>query len=336
MSFEVGQTAGGYEFLESLGDSRIGQAYKVRNTFAGRIELLRVLPRELRGDAEQTDRFIREIKVHARLTHANILAFHNAMEIDGQLVMTTELVDGVTLAERLEKGPVPIEEAIRYAVQALVALEYAHENGVVHREIAPANIRIAPNGTVKLSGFGLAKAASDPQLTQVGVVMGWLEYMSPEQIKASPLLDGRADLYSLGIILFEMVTGQVPFTGQTQVDLMMAHVSQEPPAPSSINPAIPKDLEAAILQALAKEPSQRFQNAADFRLALEGRPQSKPADVAASHAAEVPSALPPSAAPESLTAGWFTTDVSRLLAAGALTFLVAALAFFVLLRVAKL
>ena len=174
MAFGIGQTAGDYEFLDVLESSKSGVTYKVRNVLAERFEALKVLPKNLQDDQERVERFLREIKVHARLTHPNIVAFYNAGMVDRQLVMTTELIDGMTLAQRLDSGPLPIPEALDYIVQMLGALDYAHGQGVVHREFTPANVMVTPEGVVKLGGFGLAKAVNDPQLTAVGTMMGSL------------------------------------------------------------------------------------------------------------------------------------------------------------------
>src|SRR5437899_744805 len=156
MSFEIKQLPGGYELVgEVENSSRIGQAYKVRNVVAGRFEVLRVLPQES-TDRDELERFLREIKVHARLSHPNIVSFYTAAEIDGEVVTTSEFFDGITLAKRLEAGPMPARETIVCMSQVLSALNYAHELGVVHREVSPANILIGADGTVKLTGFGLA------------------------------------------------------------------------------------------------------------------------------------------------------------------------------------
>src|SRR5882672_10659552 len=158
MSFEIGQTAAGYEFVGVQDSSRTGGAFKVKNVVADRFEVLRILPKELQADREEVDRFLREIKVHSRLSHPNIVSFYTATEIDGKLVMTSEFFEGITLEKRLESGPMPPDEAIRCMSQVLSALSYAHELGVTHREVSPANILLGPNGTVKLTGFGLAKS----------------------------------------------------------------------------------------------------------------------------------------------------------------------------------
>ena len=179
MKFEVGQTVGDYEFIDLLESSKSGVTYKVRNVLAQRFEALKVLPKHLQDDREKVDRFLREIKVHARLNHPNIVSFYNATQLENQLVMTTELVEGTSLALQLESGPLPVAKAVDYMCQTLSALSYSHAHGIVHREITPANLLVTPDGTLKVTGFGLAKAVNDPQLTQAGAMLGSLEYMAP-------------------------------------------------------------------------------------------------------------------------------------------------------------
>src|SRR5579872_3404829 len=168
MGFEIGKTVAGYEIVEVLGTSKTGVAYKVRNVFAQRFEVLKILPKSIQDDEEQNARFLREIKVHAQLLHPNIVTFYNAREIEGQLVMTTEFVPGVVLTEKLQAGPIAWRDAFRYAGDALSALEYAHANGIIHRGLSSSNLVITTDGIVRLGGFGLAKSISDPQLTAVG------------------------------------------------------------------------------------------------------------------------------------------------------------------------
>src|SRR5438552_18965587 len=164
MGFEVCKKDAGYEIVEVLGSSKLGVAYKVRNVFAQRFEILKILPKGGQDNEEQLARFLREIKVHARLVHPNIVTFYNAREIDGQLVMTTEFVPGPTVTESLEQGPMAWADAVNYARQALAALQYAHAVGVVHRGLTPGNVTITAGAVVRLGGFGLAKALSDRQL----------------------------------------------------------------------------------------------------------------------------------------------------------------------------
>ena len=269
MKFEIGKTYGGYEFLDTLGSAKTVMAFRVRNLAEKRTELLRIVPDPSGGDRERQERFLREIKVRARLVHPNIVTFYHAGELEGQLVMTTELVEGPTLAERLELGRMPWHEAVGIMGQVLHALSCAHSHGVVHREVTPANIILIPDRTVKLSGFGLARAATDAQLTQAGAVMGELKYMAPEQVKGHATLDSRSDIYSAGAVLYEAVTGTAPFDSKSQFDLMLAQVTAMPQPPSKVRLDVPKHLDPIILKAMAKEPPLRFQSADEFREALE-------------------------------------------------------------------
>ena len=269
MAFKLGQQYGAYEFIDVLEMSKTSVLYKVRNVVAQRFELLKVLPKSLQDDRERVERFLREIKVHARILHPNIIAFYNAMEIEGQLVMTTELVEGVTLGHRLEIGPLPWREAVRYICQLLSALGYAHKHGVIHREITPDNVLVTVDGVAKLASFALAKAVTDQQLTVMGTALGAVEYMSPEQVKATAPLDARADLYSVGAVLYKLVTRKPPFESSSQFEMMLAQVEKDPTPPSCISKDIPPQLERIILKALAKDPSRRFQDASEFCAALE-------------------------------------------------------------------
>jgi serine/threonine-protein kinase len=268
MGFEVGKTVAGYEIVEVLGSSKLGVAYKVRNVFAQRFEILKILPKGGQDNEEQTARFLREIKVHARLVHPNIVTFYNAREIEGQLVMTTEYVPGITVAEQLESGPIATKDAVKYACDALSALQCAHGSGIIHRGLTAASLVITTEGIVRLSGFGLAKSIGDPQLTAVGTVVGALRYISPEQVKGTAL-DARCDIYSLGVVFYEMLTGKLPFEGKGQFEVMLAHVNAAPKHPSDVNAEVPREVGDIALKALAKEPEQRYQTAQEFRSALE-------------------------------------------------------------------
>jgi serine/threonine protein kinase len=318
MSFEIGQIAGGYEFVSVQGNTRIGLGYKVRNVLAERLEVLRVLPKEPNLGREEMDRFLREIKVHARLSHPNIVSFYTATEIDSELVMTSEYFDGITLEQRLLMGRIPLQETVVCMSQVLSALNYAHELGVVHREVSPANILLGSDGTVKLTGFGMAKSSSDPEVTQVGTVMGWLEYMSPEQVTATVKPDARSDIYSAGAVLYEMITGQIPFVCASQFDLMMAHVNLPPELPTGIDVSLAQ----VILTALAKNPSERFQTARLFRDALES-------------VAAIPS--PPALEPVSETpAPVDKYGLQKLVLTGLVTFIVMLLIFFVFIKISRM
>jgi serine/threonine protein kinase len=286
MAFQLGQTIGDYEVIDLLDSSKKNVTYKVRNVPGQRLETLRVLPKTLQDDQERATRFLRESKVHARMSHPNIVTFYNATHLDGQLVMTTELVEGTPLAQRLELGPLPIAEALGCVSLVLSALAHAHQLGIVHRDITPSNIILTPDGGVKLTGFSLAKATTDPHLTQIGTVVGSLHYISPEQTKGIVEVDGRADLYSIGVVLYEAVTGIRPFDQKSEFELMLAQVNTLPPAPSTLNSDVTAELNETILRALVKDPSFRFQTAEEFQHRIDklrGLPQpvSRPATTSA-------------------------------------------------------
>jgi eukaryotic-like serine/threonine-protein kinase len=268
MSYEIGSRVGEYEILQILGAGGMGRVYKVRNVISDRIEAMKVLLPDLEGNPGLADRFMREIKVQASLDHPNIAALYTALRVENQLLMLMEYVEGTTLDKLMESGPVPIEKGVDCIVQVLAALSYAHARGVVHRDLKPANMMVTPGGIVKLMDFGIAKMAADRKLTQTGSTVGSLYYMSPEQIKGATDIDARSDLYSLGVSLYEVVTGARPFQGDSEYSIMAAHLQGNPPPPVQISPNLPAGLSEIILQALEKDPSKRFQTADAFRNAL--------------------------------------------------------------------
>ena len=263
----IGERIGDYEIVQVLGAGGMGQVYKVRNVLSDRIEAMKVLLPNLEGDPGLADRFLNEIKVQATLDHPNIAKLHTAMKINNQLVMVMEFVDGTPLSTILLRGPLPPSAAAAYSAQVLDALAYAHARGVIHRDIKPANLMLAADGHIKLMDFGIARVQADKRLTQTGSTVGSLFYMSPEQIKGSDP-DGRSDLYSLGITMYEMVTGRRPFGGDSDFQIMSAHLGQAPMAPIEVIPGIPSGLSDIILMAIEKDPAARFQTAEAFRAAL--------------------------------------------------------------------
>ncbi len=268
MNYEIGARVGDYEILEILGSGGMGRVYKVRNVLSDRIEAMKVLLPDLEGNPGLADRFMREIKVQASLDHPNIAALYAALRIENQLVMLMEYVEGITLERLIQAGPLPIDKAVDYMTQVLSALSYAHARGVVHRDLKPGNIMVTPSGLVKLMDFGIAKMAADRRLTQTGSTVGSLYYMSPEQIKGALDVDPRSDLYSLGVTLYEAVTGARPFQGDSEYSIMAAHLEKNPPPPIQIAPNLPSGLSEIIMQALEKDPARRFQSADAFRNAL--------------------------------------------------------------------
>lgn len=274
MAFSIGQTVGDYQVIEVLGSGGMGTVYKVRHLISDRQEAMKLVLPELTENLELADRFMREIKVQARLSHPNIAALHNALRLGDQLVMVMELVEGQTLHSILRQGPMEPIAAINITLQILSALEYAHSQNVVHRDIKPANIMLTTGGTVKLMDFGIARSLlDDNRLTRTGAAIGSIYYMSPEQVDDLPV-DARSDLYSVGVLLYEMATGVRPIIGDSSRAVMNGQVSVIPRAPSVVNPRVTEALSLAILIALEKNKEQRFQSArafADSLLAVRAR-----------------------------------------------------------------
>ncbi|HLJ13180.1 MAG TPA: serine/threonine-protein kinase [Bryobacteraceae bacterium] len=290
MSFLVGQTVGDYEIVDILGRGGMGRVFRVRNLISHRIDAMKVVLPDLESDPALADRFLREIQVHASLNHPNIARLNTALRLEGRLVMILEYVQGVSLDERLRRGPVGLREAVDIIIQVLSALSYAHACGIIHRDLKPANIIVTPTGQVKLTDFGIAHAAGAPKLTRTGLALGSLYYVSPEQVRTEPV-DARSDLYSLGVTFYELVTGKRPIDGASEYSIMNAHLTHIPVAPASLNTEIPAEISAIILKALAKDAKDRFQSAHEFQseLLFFG---ATPVSGLAAHDAQVPHAAP--------------------------------------------
>jgi serine/threonine protein kinase len=268
MNGNAPQRLGDYEVLKVLGAGGMGRVYQVRNVITDRVEAMKVLLPEIGGQEEVAARFLREIKVLAALNHPHIAALHTALTIDNQLVMIMEYVEGQAISSVLAAGPIPVPDALTYIDQVLDALSFAHQRHVIHRDIKPANMMLTPGGTVKLMDFGIARTENEPTLlTAPGSTLGSMNYMSPEQVKGERT-DERSDLYSLGISLYEMVTGARPFHGDSSFSLMAAHLNQPPTPPVDLQPEIPAGLNQIILTSIAKSPEERFQSADAFRNAV--------------------------------------------------------------------
>jgi hypothetical protein len=281
MTLSTGAKLGRYEILSPLGAGGMGEVYRARDTKLGRDVALKVLPEAFARDAEPMARFEHEAQVLASLNHPNIASIYGLEESGGVHALVMELVEGPTLAERMAKGPMPIDEALATARQIAEALEYAHERGIVHRDLKPANVKVTPEGAVKVLDFGLAKAlASDnstssisslPTLnigaTRAGVILGTAAYMSPEQAKGKPV-DRRTDIWAFGCVLYEMVSGKQCFEGETVSETLAAVLMKEPdwsPLPES-TPARLRDL---LRRCLNKDAKQRLRDIGEARIAIE-------------------------------------------------------------------
>ena len=297
MPEEAHKRLGDYEIVRELGHGGMGQVYLVRNLISDRIEAMKVLLPDLAQQGDLANRFLREIKVLASLEHPNIAQLRTAFTAENQLVMIMEYVEGDTLAERLQAGAFSPADALNYIGQVLTALSYAHAKGIIHRDIKPANMMLTPQGVVKLMDFGIARSTQDLGMTVTGTTLGSLDYMSPEQVK-SERTDARSDLYSVGVSLYEMVTGHRMFSATSSYSVMEAHVKEIPRPPIEVVPTLPKALSDIIVMAVAKEPAHRFQTADAMRNALSQVAGSAAAAVAAAPQPMQPmSATPPPAMP---------------------------------------
>jgi len=276
-----GLRLGSYEVMSPVGAGGMGEVYRARDTKLGREVALKVLPAGFAADAERMERFEREAKVLASLNHPNIATIHGLEDSGGTRALVMELVEGPTLADRIAKGPIPLEEALGIARQIAEALEYAHERGIVHRDLKPANIKVTPNEAVKILDFGLAKAlegdpgqvdiSSSPTIsrmaTQAGIILGTAAYMSPEQAKGKTV-DRRADIWAFGCVLYEMLTGKQAFSGETVTDTLAAVIRAEPDW--SLLPAnTPAAIRNLLQRCLKKDPRRRLQSIGDARIVLE-------------------------------------------------------------------
>jgi serine/threonine-protein kinase len=265
----IGDIVGDYRVIAIAGSGGMGAVYKIEHIITRRIEAMKLLPPGSASDPDQVHRFEREIQVQARLHHPNIVGLYNAVRDGESIALVMEYVEGESLQRMVEAGPLPVATAVDFASQVLSALGYAHEAGIIHRDVAPANIIITPERVAKLSDFGLARGASDVKLSTSGAPLGSPWYMSPEQIRGTGAVDGRTDIYAMGAVLHEMLTGGKLFVAEGSFAVMRAHVEAEPDPPSLRNPEVPAALDEIVRKALAKDPAMRFQAADEFRLALQ-------------------------------------------------------------------
>ena len=275
MSLVPGTRLGPYEITAPLGAGGMGEVYRARDTRLERTVAIKILPSHLSCDPVRKQRFEREAKTISSLNHPHICVLHDIGQQDGIDYLVMECVEGDTLAKRLEKGPLPLEQVVKYGGQVADALDKAHRSGVVHRDLKPGNIMLTSTGA-KVLDFGLAKPATvlgaaatltatakGSPLTEQGTIVGTFQYMSPEQVEGKEL-DGRSDIFSLGAVLYEMVTGKPAFEGKSQFSVASAILEKEPAPISSIKPMTPPALDHAVKKCLAKAPDERWQNASDL------------------------------------------------------------------------
>jgi len=302
MSLHTGMRLGSYEILNQLGAGGMGEVYRARDAKLNRDVAIKVLPDALSRDPAALARFEREAQAVAALSHPNILAIHDFATQDSTTYAVTELLEGDTLRIRMGEHALPVRKGIEYAIQIVRGIAAAHERGIVHRDLKPENIFITRDGVVKILDFGLAKApaaavgvgtvtSGETRMAQTaaGVVMGTVGYMSPEQVRAQPL-DHRTDIFSFGAILYEMLTGRRPFSGDSHVETMNAILKEDPPEFAEINPSLPGSLDRIVRRCLEKQPEDRFHSAHDLAIALEALSGTSHSTSAAAAAAAVPPA----------------------------------------------
>jgi eukaryotic-like serine/threonine-protein kinase len=254
---------GRYRIVRKLGAGGMADVYLAEDQELGRPVAIKILNDRHAADDQFIERFRREAKNAAGLSHPNIVSIYDRGTAEGTYYIAMEFLDGRSLKEMIVgRGPAPVKTAIDYARQVLAAVGFAHRNGIVHRDIKPHNVLVSPEGRLKVTDFGIARSGAS-QMTEVGSIIGTAQYLSPEQARGSPV-DQTSDLYSVGVVLYEMLTGQVPFTGDTPLEIAMKHLSAVPKPPSELRPEVPHDLDLIVLRALAKNPDERYQTAEEF------------------------------------------------------------------------
>src|SRR3974390_651205 len=278
MGLTAGTILGQYEIRSPLGAGGMGEVYRAHDRRLDRDVAIKVLPEYLTSDPERLHRFEQEARATAALNHPNILPVYQRATNNGVSYLVEELLEGETLRERLRRGPIPLRKTIDYAVQIAHGLAAAHDKGIVHRDLKPENLFLTKDGRVKILDFGLARLgaskdasgqeATVTEKTEPGVVLGTAGYMSPEQVRGKTV-DHRADIFALGAILCEMVTGKQPFRKATSADTMAAILNEDPSSISQLAPATPPGMQRAVHRRLEKDPEQRFHSAHDLAFALE-------------------------------------------------------------------
>ncbi|HET9531412.1 MAG TPA: protein kinase, partial [Blastocatellia bacterium] len=299
----IGSVVGNYRITEKIGEGGMGAVFKGIDMMLEREVAIKVLRPEYASQPELVERFRSEAVTLAKLNHPNIATLHGFFRQGNDFFMVMEFLRGEPLDSIIERsGAMPVDRAVTLFCHALEGIGHAHSLGIIHRDIKPANIMLTDKGVVKVMDFGIARVLGTARMTRQGSIVGTIAYMSPEQIQGFES-DARADIYSLGILLYEMLTGRVPFINDTEFSLMMAQIQEMPTPPRTFAPHIPPAIEQAIMRSLNKQPEARFQSVSEFRSALEWGQGLTPAQSAQPRQTAPPTRLAtdPSGAP--LTAG---------------------------------
>ncbi|MGH9764378.1 MAG: serine/threonine protein kinase, partial [Blastocatellia bacterium] len=264
----IGSVVGNYKILDKIGEGGMGAVYKGVDLMLEREVAIKALRTELARQPNVVERFRAEAVTLAKLNHPNIATLHSFFRQGDDYFMVMEFVRGETVDSVLRRsGGMVVQTALPLFCQALDGIDHAHQMAIIHRDIKPANIMLTESGSIKVMDFGIARVLGTARMTRQGNIIGTIEYMSPEQVRGQET-DSRSDIYSLGILLYEMLTGRVPFSSPSEYDLMKSQIEDAPTPPRDFAPHIPLPVEAAIMRALAKKPEARYQTAGDFRQAL--------------------------------------------------------------------
>src|SRR5580700_4664689 len=275
----TGQVIGHYRVLEKIGSGAMGEVFRARDERLGRDVALKLIRPASSGNPDHLRRFELEARAAAALNHPNIVAIYDVGFSDGTPYIVCELLEGKTLRKRLAEGALPVRLAVEYSLQIVQGLIAAHDHRIVHRDLKPENLFVTSDGWVKILDFGVAKLQSSPEdsarsveelttVTQSGAVIGTVAYMSPEQLRGKPV-DPRSDIFSIGAILYEMLTGRRAFRGETEVDTITAILREDPPEINLEQSGVPESFQQVVRHCLEKEPENRFQSARDLAFALE-------------------------------------------------------------------